>query len=83
MNPNLEQAIVLFLANEFHLRPEDVLPDTDFFIDFNLNEDQVAELITRIQDALEFAIPEEKVAEIHTVGDLFTSLRPEELDATI
>jgi acyl carrier protein len=83
MNPNLEQAIVLFLANEFHLRAEDVLPDTDFYTDFNLNEDQVSELISRIQDALEFTIPEDKVAEIHTVGDLFISLRPEELDANL
>lgn len=83
MNPNLEQAIVQFLANEFHVQPEDIGPDTDLYSDFGLDEIQITDLINRIQDALEFSLSEEKIAGIHTVGDLFTCLHPEDTDATL
>lgn len=81
MNPNLEQAIIQFLADEFHQSPESVIHDTDFFTDFNLSEDQFMDLIARMQDALEFVLPEEKITEIHTVGDLLICLQPEEPNA--
>lgn len=83
MNPNLEHAIIEFLANEFHLQSEDLIADTDFRIDLNLNEDEFLQLLTRIQDALEFVLPEDKIAEIHTVGDLLNSLHTDEPDPTI
>lgn len=77
MNPNIEQAITQFLADEFHVDPKDVLLDTDFALDFGLNPDQLADFIERLQDALELVIPEEKIESIKTVGDLFASLTPE------
>jgi acyl carrier protein len=78
MNPNLEQAIIQFLANEFHLQPEDVLPDTDFHLDLNLTPDQLTDLIERMQDALDFILAEDKVNEIKTVADLLASLEPDD-----
>jgi acyl carrier protein len=83
MNPNLEQAIIQFLADQFQLSPENIIPDTDFRQDFNLDEDQLTDLIGRMQDALEFTLPEDKIAEIHTVGDLFNSLHPEDANPNI
>ncbi len=83
MNPNLEHAIIEFLANEFHLQPEDLIADTDFRTDLNLDEEQFSQLLTRIQDALEFVLPEEKMVEIHTVGDLLNSLHLDDPDPTL
>jgi acyl carrier protein len=77
MNPNLKQAVIHFLANEYHVHPEDILPDTDFSLDFNLTQDQLVDLIGRMQDALDFILSEDKINEITTVGDLLTSLEPE------
>jgi len=77
MNPNLRQAVIHFLADEYHLQPENIIPDTDFLIDFGLNQDQLVDLISRMQDALDFILPEDKINEIKTVGDLLISLEPE------
>ena len=81
MNPNLDTAILQFLGNEFHVNPEDILPDTDFSTDFSLTPEQLTDLVDRMQDALEFIIPEEKIPEIKTVGDLLASLKPESENA--
>ncbi len=77
MNPNLKKAVIQFLANEYHLRPEDILPDSEFLPDFNLTPEQLADLITRMQDALDFILPEDKINDIKTVGDLLNSLEPD------
>jgi acyl carrier protein len=77
MNPNLKQAIFEFLANEFHLRPEDILPDTDFYLDMNLTKEQLTDLIERMQDALNIILPDDKISEIKSVADLIDSLEPE------
>jgi acyl carrier protein len=77
MNPNLTQAIIQFLANEYHLHPEDIIPDTDFYTDFALTQEQLTDLIGRMQDALDFILPEDKISDIKTVGDLLASLEPD------
>jgi hypothetical protein len=77
MNPNLSHAVLQFLANEFQSTPENLLPDTDFVIDFGLTPDQLTDLLDRIQDALDFVLPEEKIPEIHTISDLLQSLNPD------
>lgn len=74
----LETAIIHFLANEFQTQPESIIPDTDFFLDFDLDQDKFQDLITRMQDALDFILPEEKISEIRTLSDLFESLTAEE-----
>jgi len=77
MNPNLKQAVIQFLANEYHFRPEDIIPDTDFFLDFGLTQDQLVDLIGRMQDALNFILAEDKITDIQTVGDLLACLDTE------
>ncbi len=77
MNPNLNHAIIQFLANEFKTTPENILPESDFVIDFNLSKEQTLELITRMQDALDFILPEDKVGNISSVSDLLHALEPE------
>jgi acyl carrier protein len=77
MNPNLNQAVIQFLANEYHLLPENIMPDTDFIVDLGLSRDQLQDLISRMQDSLDFILPEDKISEINTVSDLLASLEPE------
>lgn len=77
MNPNLETAIIQFLADEFHLQPDNLIPDTDFIVDLGLSPEQVQDLITRLQDSLDFILPEDKVGQISTLGDLLAAIRPE------
>ena len=77
MNPNLNQAVIQFLADEFKFRPGDIIADTDFAVDFGLSPDQLIDLIGRMQDALDFILPEDKINDIKTVGDLLASLEPE------
>ena len=74
MNPNLQSAIFEFLGNEFHLDPHKVSPDLNFHTDLHLNADDLSNLLTHIQDALNFNIPEEKIENISTIADLFTIL---------
>jgi len=74
MNPHLETAIIQFLADEFHMDPEDFLPDTDFFAELDLDENQFMDLIARMQDALDFVLPEEKISDIRTLSDLYHTL---------
>jgi len=78
MESQLETAIIHFLANEFQTNPENLMPDTDFFTDLNLTADQFIDLITRMQDSLNFILPEEKISQIHTLADLLGSLTPED-----
>ena len=71
MNPQLKSAIANFLANEFHLTPEEITPEADFTVDFKLTPDQLTDLLVRLQEALEITLPEEKIAGIITVNDLY------------
>ena len=77
MNPNLKIAILEFLANEYHLPAADISSDTGFYSDLKLNADEVADLLTRMQDALNFTLSEDKLWEIRTIDDLFLALDPE------
>ncbi len=77
MNPNLETAIIEFLANEFHLQPDSLIPDTDFAVDLGLNPQAIQDLIARMQDSLDFILPEDKASHISTLGDLLTAIQPE------
>lgn len=77
MNPNLKQAIIEYLADEFHLNPDALSEDTQFSADLNLSSSQILDLLQRLQDALNFSLPEEKLAEVNSISDLFEILEPE------
>jgi acyl carrier protein len=74
MSPNLEKAIIQYLADEFKLKPENISLDSDFLLDFGLSPDQLSDLLDRIQDALDFTLPEDKIEGIHTISDLYLCL---------
>jgi len=74
MNPNLKVAIIEFIANEFHLAPEAITPDLNFTTDLGLSQDQISDLLQRIQDALNFILPDEKSTDLDSVGDLLNAL---------
>ncbi len=75
---NVRLAIIQFLANEFHLTPESITEDTTFDQDLKLSEDQIAELLHNLQDALNLSLPEEAMGSITSVGQLFAVLEPED-----
>lgn len=75
---NVRLAIIQFLANEFHLAPENITEDTTFDQDLKLSDDQIADLLRNLQDALNISLPEETIGSITSVGDLFAVLEPED-----
>jgi acyl carrier protein len=79
MNPNLETAISEFIANEFHMSPSSVNPDLNFSVDLGLSPEDMTELFQRMEDALNFILPDEKVPAISTVGDLIEAIESEDI----
>ena len=77
MPPNLKTAILEFVANEFKLDPGTVTPDLNFQTDLNLTPPQLVDLLDRLQESLDFTLPEDKAATIASIEDLFTALDPE------
>lgn len=77
MNPNLKHAILEFLANEYHLEMDTVDEDVEFATDLNLKPEEITELLGRLQDALDFTLPEEHIAEVDSVGDIIRLLESE------
>lgn len=67
---NLQSAIIQFLANEFHFEADQVTPDTNFQTDLGLTPTQVTDLLQRLQESLDFILPEDKTDSITTVGAL-------------
>ncbi|MEK9201095.1 MAG: acyl carrier protein [Patescibacteria group bacterium] len=76
MESHLKKAIIEFVANEFKLVPQNITDDLSFTDDLNLSSDQTQDLLTRIQEALDFIIPTDSL-NIETVGDLFDLLKPD------
>lgn len=71
MFPNLKTAILEFIANEYKLDPETIGEDLNFQTDLNLTPDEFTSLLQRLQDSLDFTLPEDKVVQIVTLEDLF------------
>lgn len=80
MYPQLKAAIIEFLANEFKLDPADISEEMSFSSDLHLDPDREADLFQRLQDALNFTLPEDKLTGIATVGDLLDAISPEPQD---
>lgn len=77
MNPKINQAISAFIINEFKLEPKSLDEDLHFTEDLGLSGEQLTDFLSRLQEALSLIIPEEKITQIHTLGDLYSSLNPE------
>ncbi len=69
----LQLAILQFLGNELQLDPETILPDTPFS-ELGLDPVHLSDLLHRLQDALAITLPEDKVPQIITVGDLLDAV---------
>ena len=72
--PNLKTAILEFLGNEFKLNPKNISEDLSFTTDLNLDPLALFDLLQRMQDALDFTLPEDKGRDITNLEDLFTAL---------
>jgi len=77
MNSQLHNAIIQFIADEFRLDPENIDLDMDFREDLNLTPEQESDLLQRMQESLNFILPDEKANHITTLNDLFEALSEE------
>lgn len=68
MTSQLKTAIIEFLANEFKMAPVNLTPDVSFSSDLSLTPTQLQDLLQRLQDSLNFILPEDAV--VATVSDL-------------
>lgn len=75
---NLKSAIIQFLADEFKFDPDNLSLDTSFTQDLGLTENQVSDLLQRLQDSLNFILPEDRETQINSIGQLISSIDPEE-----
>lgn len=78
MTTPLKTAIIEFLANEFKMAPVNLTPDLSFSSDLSLTPTQLQDLLHRLQDSLNFILPEEAV--INTVSDLLEATEEEDHD---
>ncbi len=74
MEAHLKNAIIQFIANEFKLEPQNIKEDLSFLDDLSLSHEQTQDLLTRLQESLDFIIPEGNL-NIDTLGDLFELLK--------
>jgi len=65
----IQQAILEFLGNEFQLESQSINTDTTF-AELGVFGASLNDLLQRLQDALSIVLPEEKLANMTTVGDL-------------
>lgn len=72
--PNLKTAILEFLGNEFKLEPKNIGEDLNFITDLNLDPGGLSDLLQRMQDALDFTLPDDKGRSLATLEDLFMAL---------
>jgi len=72
--PNLKTAIIEFIKDEFRLEPTAVTEDLHFLADLNLTPGSLSDLLARMQEALDFSLPEDKTNTIQTLEDLFLAL---------
>lgn len=74
MPSKLKSAILDFLANEFKLDPNTLGEDINFYTDLSLDQPAVLDLLIRLQETLDFNLPEDKLGQISTIEDLFLLL---------
>ncbi len=77
---NIKNAIIQFLANEFHMEADSINEDTSFETDFGLNASQVEELLQKLEESLNIILPEEQTSSIVTVGQLLESIESEDAE---
>lgn len=75
---NLKSAIIQFLANEFKFEPDSLSVDTSFSQDLGLSEPEISDLFQRLQDSLNFILPEDATSNISTIGQLISQVEPED-----
>lgn len=74
MNPQVKKAIIQFIADEYHLDPDNIDIDLDFEADLRIPPLQLPDFFHRLQDSLNISLPEEKLADIRLLSDLFNVL---------
>ena len=77
MPPNLTAAIYEFLANEFKLDPKAIGDDLSFTSDLGLDPSALSDLLARLQEALDFTFPEDKIGHLDTIEDLLHLVDPQ------
>lgn len=75
----LQSAVTEFLANELHLESGLINSDTNFS-DLGLDSVRLTDLLTHLQEALGIILPEDRLPQIETVGDLYQLVEEVEVE---
>ena len=59
------------LAHQLEVSPESITPETDIFEDLGADSLDAVELKMALEDACGVSIPDEELAKLKTVGDIY------------
>lgn len=76
----IKKAITEFISDEFKLDPQTLNPDTSFTADLGLTPEGLTDFLQRLQDSLNIILPEDKVPQVTTVGQLLELVSEDEID---
>ena len=63
-----------YLADQLDIDPEKIAPESDIVEDFGADSLDVIDMITTLSDEFGVEIPDEEIANFHTVGDVVSYL---------
>lgn len=74
----MKDKVLNIIAEQLNVEPEDLKPEMDFVDDLNQDSIELVELIMSLEDEFDIEVDEEKLEQVHTVGDVLDLV--EELD---
>lgn len=74
----MKDEVLNIIAEQLNVEPEDLKPEMDFVDDLNQDSIELVELIMSLEDEFDIEVDEEKLEQVHTVGDVLDLV--EELD---
>lgn len=71
---SVRKKIIQIISESLGVEIETITPQSDFFEDLNANKLELADLILKVQQALDITIPEERLDKIKKVSDLMNEV---------
>ncbi|MDF2235336.1 acyl carrier protein [Albimonas sp. CAU 1670] len=69
------QEVVDLIADQLGADPSEVTPDARIAEDLGAESADVANIVAAVEDRMGIVVPEDRIAEIATVNDLFLALQ--------
>ncbi|HEY7088908.1 MAG TPA: acyl carrier protein [Tepidisphaeraceae bacterium] len=69
MNPDIQRRVIELAAEEAHMEPANVSPTQHFQHDLNFDSLSAVQFAMQMEDEFEIHVPDEVIAQLHTVQD--------------